>query len=68
MTTEEIASRIVVLAVVAFCLWLIFLSMFRRLGHAAAGLVAAVLSWAAASVSVAWVVDALRRSGLWPLV
>lgn len=64
----DLASRIVVLTLIAFCLWTGLLWMLRRVPRPLAGIFAAVLSWAVASASLAWVVAALRSAGFWPLV
>lgn len=64
----DLGSRIVVLALVAFCLWIVLLTVLRGVNRPLAGLLAAVLSWAVAGVSAAWVIAVLRRAGLWPLV
>jgi len=64
----DLASQILVLIVLAFCLWMGLLSAFRRVNIPLAGFVAALLSWVVATLSVAWTIDVLRRTGHWPLV
>lgn len=64
----ELGSRIVVVALLAFCLWIGLLTLLRGVNRPLAGVLAAVLSWAVASASAAWVIAVLRRAGLWPLV
>ena len=64
----DAASRMLVLAGVAFVAWLWLLLAFRRIGPPVAGLLAALLSWALASVSAPWIVDALQHHHVWPLV
>lgn len=61
-------SRVLVLIGVAFVAWLVLLVTFRRVWPSGAGLLAALLSWALASLSVAWIVDALQQHHAWPLV
>jgi hypothetical protein len=68
MTIEDLASRIVVITVVAFGLWVVLLLTLRRLTHPLDGLVAAGLSWLGASVVTGWIVEFLQRAGFWPLV
>lgn len=68
MAMAELASRLVVVTVVAFCLWVVLLRLFRRLSSPLLGIVAAILSWGAASMAADWIVAMLRRGGLWPLV
>jgi hypothetical protein len=62
------ASRAVVLVAVAFVAWLWLLIAFRRIGPPVAGLLAALLSWALASVSTPWIVGALQQHHVWPFV
>jgi hypothetical protein len=64
----DLASRVLVLVVVAFVEWVWLSLMFRRIAEPAAGLLAALLSWALASVSAPWVVDTLQHHHVWPLV
>ncbi len=64
----DLVSQILVLILLAFCLWLGLLSTFRRVNIPLAGFVAALLSWAVATLSAAWTIDVLRRIGYWPLV
>jgi hypothetical protein len=64
----DLASRLVVLVAVAFVAWLCLLVLFRRLQEPVAGLLAALLSWALASMSAPWVVGALQNHHVWPLV
>lgn len=64
----DLESQILVLTVVAFCLWVSLLWPLQRMSGRLAGLIAAVLSWVGASVSAEWIVAVLRRSGFWPLV
>jgi hypothetical protein len=64
----ELASRILVLIVVASCFWILLLWPLRRIGEPLGGLVAALLSWGGASLAAGWVVTVLHRVGLWPLV
>jgi hypothetical protein len=66
--TADLASRIVVLSVVAFGFWVVLLWALRRVSNPLGGLAAAVLSWSGASVAVGWLVIVLRRVGYWPLV
>ena len=47
-------------------MWLLLL--LRRVQEPMAGLLAALLSWALASVCVPWVVDALQHHHVWPLL
>ena len=69
MTAEaDLASRVLVLVAVAFVAWLWLLLVFRRLQQPVAGVLAAVLSWALASLSAPWIVDALQQHHVWPLV
>jgi len=64
----DLASRVLVLVVVAFITWVWLSLLLRRVAEPAAGLLAALLSWALASVSAPWVVDALQHHHVWPLV
>jgi hypothetical protein len=64
----DLASRVLVLVVVAFVSWVWLLLLFRTIAEPAAGLLAALLSWALASVSAPWLVDALQQHHVWPLV
>ena len=64
----DLASRLVVVTTVAFCLWIVLLVVFRRMSSPILGLVAAILSWGGASVAAGWIVTMLRRGGFWPLV
>ncbi len=68
MAMGDLANRVVVLVAVAFIAWPCFLLLFRRLHGPLAGVLAALLSWAVASASTAWVIGALQRHRLWPLV
>jgi hypothetical protein len=63
----ELASRLVVLTVVAFCFWAVLLWALRRVSSPVSGIVAALLSWGGASVAAGWIVAILRRAGFWPL-
>jgi hypothetical protein len=65
---EDFASRVVVLAAVAFVAWLGLLVLFRGARGPLAAVFVAALSWALASLSAAWVVGALQHHRLWPLV
>jgi hypothetical protein len=64
----ELASRLLVLTVVAFCLWVVLLRALRRVSPPISGIVAALVSWGGASVAAGWIVAILRRTGYWPLV
>jgi len=64
----DLASRIIVLTAVAFCLWIGLMWSFRRVHGRVPGLVAAALSWAGASASAAWFVEVLKHARFWPLV
>ena len=64
----DLASRMLVLVIVAFVAWVWLSLLFRRIAEPAAGVLAALLSWALASVSVTWVVDTLQHHHVWPLV
>jgi len=64
----DLASRVLVLVIVAFVAWVSLSLLLRRLAEPAAGVLAALLSWALASMSVPWVVDALQHHHAWPLV
>ena len=64
----DLASRVLVLVIVAFVSWVSLSLLFRRVAEPAAGVLAALLSWALASVSAPWVVDALQHHHVWPLV
>jgi hypothetical protein len=64
----DLAGRLLVLTLSAFCLWTGLLWMLRRVDRPLAGILAAVLSWAVASAALAWVVTALQHTGLWPPV
>jgi membrane-anchored protein YejM (alkaline phosphatase superfamily) len=64
----DITSQILVLIVLAFCLWLGLLLTFRWMKMPLASFLAAVLSWAVATLSIAWTIDVLRGSGHWPLM
>ena len=64
----DLPSRLLVLVVIAFAVWLGLLLTFRRLPSPVAGLHAALLSWAVASMSAPWVVGALQHHHVWPLV
>ncbi len=68
MPMADLASRLVVLTLSAFCLWTGLLWMLRRVNRPLAGILAAVVSWAVASAALAWVVTVLRHTGWWPLV
>ena len=63
----NLASELVVLTGLAFCLWLAILSTLRGVNVPLAGVIAAVLSWAGATLSLAWTVELLQRTGHWPL-
>jgi hypothetical protein len=54
--------------VVAFVTWVWLSLLFRRIAEPAAGLLAALLSWALASVSSPWLIEALQHHHAWPLV
>ena len=60
-------SRVLVLVGVAFVAWVWLLMVFRRMGPPVAGLLAALLSWALASLSAPWIVDVLQHHHVWPL-
>jgi len=64
----DLPSRVLVLVVVAFVSWVWLSLVFRRLAEPVAGLLAALLSWALASVSSPWVIEALQHHHAWPLV
>jgi hypothetical protein len=64
----ELVSRLLIVTVMAFGLWLVLLVLFRRPSSTIFGLVAAIVSWGGASLAVGWIVPMLQRSGLWPLV
>ena len=64
----DLVSQLLMLIVLAFCLWLGLLSTVRRMSVPLAGFVAAVLSWAVATLSIVRAADVLRRTGYWPLV
>ncbi|MBI4636495.1 MAG: hypothetical protein HY727_09125 [Candidatus Rokubacteria bacterium] len=64
----DLGGQMLVLIVIAFCLWLGLLSLFRRANVPLAGFVAALLSWAVATLLLAWTIEVLRRTGYWPLV
>ncbi len=64
----DLVSQLLMLIVLAFCLWLGLLSTLRRMSVPLPGFVAAVLSWAAAVLSIVWTIDVLRRTGGWPLM
>jgi|SoiMethySBSTD1v2_1073268.scaffolds.fasta_scaffold4412112_1 uncharacterized transporter YbjL len=68
MTAAELASRLLVVTVLAFALWLVLLRLLGRVGYPLGGIIAAVLSWGGASAVAGWVVGVLQRSGHWPLV
>ena len=65
---QNFASQLLVLVTVAFVVWVWLLLLLRRAPASVAGLLAALLSWALASVSVPWVVDALQQHHVWPLL
>jgi hypothetical protein len=64
----DLLSRLLVLVVVAFVTWVWLSLLFRRIAEPAAGLLAALLSWALASVSSPWLIEALQQHHAWPLV
>ncbi len=55
-----LATKITVLSTVAFVLWLGLLPTFYRARMPLAGVVAAIASWAIATMSLAWTLHALR--------
>lgn len=63
----SLLTQILVLSALAFFLWLGLLSTFRRARIPLAGVMAAIVSWAIATMSLAWTLDVLRRIH-WPLV
>jgi hypothetical protein len=65
---EDLASRLLVLVVIAFVAWVWLLLLFRRIAEPVAGVLAALLSWALAGLSAPWIVDALQQRHVWPLV
>jgi hypothetical protein len=65
---DNLASQVLVLVTVAFVMWVSLLLLLRRVQEPMAGLLAAVLSWALASVSVPWLVNALQQQHVWPLL
>jgi len=64
----DLPSRLLVLVVVAFVTWVWLSLLFRRIAEPAAGLLAALLSWALASVFSPWLIEALQQHHAWPLV
>jgi len=64
----NLVSQLLVLVIVAFVVWVWLLLLLRRVQEPMAGLLAALLSWALASVCVPWVVDALQHHHVWPLL
>lgn len=62
----DLENHMLLLTVVAFCLWLGLLATCRVVGAPLAGIIAAVMSWAGVALSLTWVVDLLRRARLWP--
>jgi hypothetical protein len=64
----DLASRVLVLVTIAFVSWVWLLMLFRRLEPPIGGLLAALLSWVLASVSVPWLINALQQHHAWPLV
>jgi hypothetical protein len=68
MTGAEFASRIVLVAAISFSLWIALLQLFRPVKAPAAGVLAAVLSWVAASLSAGWLIAILRHTRFWPLL
>ena len=65
---DHLASQVLVLIVVAFVVWVWLLLLLRRVQDPIVGVLAALLSWALASVSVPWLVDALQHHHAWPLL
>jgi hypothetical protein len=64
----DLASRVLVLVTIAFVTWVWLLMLFRRMQPPIGGLLAALLSWALATVSAPWLVGALQQHHAWPLV
>jgi hypothetical protein len=64
----DLENRILILALVAFWLWLGLLPTCRLARVPLAGFIAAILSWGSAALSLPWVVAVLQQRGLWPLV
>lgn len=62
----NVAGHITVLTVVAFWLWLSLLSVLRRVRVPMAALIAAILSWVGAALSLTFIVSLLQRVRLWP--
>ena len=65
---ENLASQLLVLVIVAFVVWVSLLVLLHRIQEPIAGVLAALLSWALASVCVPWVVGALQQHHVWPLL
>jgi hypothetical protein len=68
MPNADLASRIVLVVTVSFGLWIALLLVLRPMKGPVAGFLAAVLSWAGASLSARWLVAILRHTRFWPLV
>jgi hypothetical protein len=64
----SLVSQILALVVLAFCFWLGLILTFNRANVPLAGFAAAIMSWVIATMSLAWALDVLRRTGGWPLV
>lgn len=68
MVMSDLGSEIIALTSVAFCVWIGLLWLFRRVRHPLAGVIAAVLSWAAAGLWAESLIAMLKQNGLWPLL
>lgn len=55
-----LATKIIVLSALAFVLWLALLPTFSRVKMPLAGVIAAIASWAIATMSLAWTLHVLR--------
>ena len=65
---SDFGSEIFTLVTIAFCLWIGLLWLFRRVRHPLAGVLAALLSWAAAGLWAESLITVLKHNGLWPLL
>lgn len=57
------ASAVILATVVAFGIWVVLLRVLERTRMPFAGVIAAIVSWACASLSLLWTVDVLERAG-----
>ncbi len=60
-------SRLILVTGLAFATWLVLQAMLSRARMPFAGVIAAVVSWACASLWLGWTVEVLKRAGWWPL-